>query len=174
MGRYDDLILRLARVSESPHISPRAAQHKRISDKIDAEYARGNFDRAARWDERLSGWEERLDNALNDVEDNWSEMSGGHAIDDAATGVTPVMAARYAEHKSGLGPFTNRADLVQNLRAVAEDGLNRYPTPLQPTDDDVFEFAKRAFEDRQALMDRYRRSPPSVITADELIRRLGQ
>ena len=121
MGRYDDLILRLARVSESPHISPRAAQHKRISDKIDAEYARGNFDRAARWDERLSGWEERLDNALNDVEDNWSEMSGGHAIDDAATGVTPVMAARYAEHKSGLGPFTNRADLVQNLRARSEE-----------------------------------------------------
>jgi hypothetical protein len=174
MGKLDDLILRLARASDSPHMSPRAAQHQRITKKIEDEYARGNLDRATRWDERLTGWEERMDDALADVEDNWSEMSGGQVIDDAATGVSPAMAARYAEHLSGPGSFSDRADLVANLRAVAEDGLNRYPTPLQPPDEDVFAFAKQVFEDRQALRDRYRQPPAmKVITADELIRRLG-
>jgi hypothetical protein len=174
VSKWDDLILRLAQAADSPHPSPRAAQHQRISKKIEDEYARGNLDRAARWDERLAGWEERMDDALSDVEDNWSEMSGGQAVDDAATGVSPVMAQRYADHLSGLGSFSDRADLVANLRAVAEDGLNRYPTPLQPSDEDVFAFAKQVFEDRQALLDRYRRPRAmQVITADELIRRLG-
>jgi hypothetical protein len=174
MSKWDDLILRLARAADSPHVSPRAAQHQRIAKKIEGEYARGNLDRAARWDERLTGWEERMDDALADVQDNWSEMSGGRAIDDAATGVSPVMAARYAEHLSDLGSFSDRADLVANLRAVAEDGLSRYPTPRQPSDEDVFAFAKQVFEERQALRDRYRQPPAiKVITVDELIRRLG-
>jgi hypothetical protein len=173
MGKYDDLILRLAKVSGSPHLSPRAAQHQRILGKIDNEYARGNWDRAARWDERLDAWEQRMDDALSDVQDNWSEMSGGQAIDDAATGVSPTMAARYADHLSGGGSFADRSALIENLRRVAEDGLGQYPTKLQPADDDVFNFAKQAFEDRQALIRRYRQPPPMrVITADELIGRL--
>jgi ketosteroid isomerase-like protein len=169
----DDLILRLAKTADSPHFSPRREQYQRIAKKVEDEYARGNMDRAAKWDERLTGWEDRVDDAMTDVEDNWSEMSQGQEIDDAATGASLPLAARYADHRHGFG-FSDRGDLVANLRAVAEDGLNRYPTPRQPAEDEILDLAKQIFEDRQALRDRYRQPPTMrVITSDELIRRLG-
>lgn len=170
MGRFDDLISRLARISESPHISPRAEQHRRISQKIEDAYASGN-PRAERWDARLDEWEERMNDALADVNDNWSELSGGHVVDDAATGVTPTMAARYAEYVAAPHRWADPKDFADNLRSVAEHGTGRYPTPLQPSNEDVFEFAKRAFEDREALKARYR-AAPQVMSAEDLIRKL--
>ena len=171
----DDLIQRLARVAESPHASPRAVQHQRITQKIDNAYASGN-PRAEQWDSRLAAWQERMDDALTDVGDNWSELSQGHAIDDAATGVAPSMAARYGEYVQNPAMFHNRESLVANLRAIAEDGTASYPTPKQPPDNDVFDLAKGLFEDRQALRARYRQpaSPEGmrVISTDELLRRL--
>jgi hypothetical protein len=170
----DDLIQRLAGIAESPHTSPRAAQHQRIAQKIDNAYASGN-PRAEQWDSRLAAWQERMDDALTDVGDNWSELSQGHVIDDAATGVAPSMAARYGEYVQNPAMFHNRDSLVTNLRSIAEDGTGRYPTPNQPPDQDVFDLAKGLFEDRQALRDRYRQPSPEgmrVITADELLRRL--
>lgn len=171
----DDLIRRLAAEAGSPHTSPRLSQHQRIARKIDAEYARGNLDRAARWDERLTGWEDRVDDAMADVQDNWAEMSGGQAVDDAGTGVALRMAATYGDYVGGIGALANRSDLAANLRAAAEEGLGRYPAPRQPPDNEILEFARQVFEKRQALRDRYHNSPPmQVMTADELIRRLGQ
>jgi hypothetical protein len=174
MRWLDELILRLARAADSPHISPRAAQHKRITAKIEDAYAAGN-PRAERWDARLDAWEQRMDDALTDVTDNWSELSGGHAIDDAATGAAQPMAARYAEYVQNPAMFGDREGLIANLRATAEHGTGRYPTPASPSDQDVFDLAKGLFEDRQALRARYRQPAPEglrVMTADELIRRL--
>lgn len=170
MGRFDDLITRLARAADSPHISPRAAQHRRISQKIEDAYASGS-PHAEHWDARLDNWEERMNEALTDVDDNWAELSGGHVVDDAATGVTPTFAARYAEYIDNPHRWAAPKYFADNLRSVAEHGTGRYPTPLQPSDQDVFEFAKRAFEDREALKARYRASP-KVMSAEDLIRRL--
>lgn len=170
MGRFDDLISRLARISESTHISPRAEQHRRISQKIEDAYASGN-PRAEQWDARLDEWEERMNDALTDVSDNWAELSGGHVVDDAATGVAPTFAARYADYVDNPGRWAEQKDFVDNLRGVAEHGTGRYPTPLRPSDEDVFEFAKRVFEDREALKARYR-AAPQVMSAEDLIRKL--
>jgi hypothetical protein len=167
-------VIRLAKEAESPHISPRATQHARIAQKIDNAYASGNS-RAEQWDARLAAWQEKMDDALTDVGDNWSELSQGHAIDDAATGVAPSMAARYGEYVQNPNMFADRGSLVANLRSIAEDGTARYPTPIQPPEEDVFNLAKGLFEDRQALRARYRQPSPvgmRVINADELIRRL--
>ena len=168
MGRLDDLILRLAKAADSPHMSPRAAQHQRITAKIEDAYAKGS-PRAEHWDARLSRYEENLDDALHGVEGD----EVGRGVDDSATGASPQFAARYAEYAQDPLRYGARQDLISNLRAVAEDGTGSYPTPRQPSDQDVFEMARQIFEDREALRQRYRQPPHmKVINADELIKRL--
>lgn len=170
MGKFDELITRLASIADSAVISHRAAQHKRIAQKIDDAYAAGS-PLAEHWDARLTNWEERMNDALTDVNDNWAEISHGHVVDDAPTGVTPMFAARYAEFASHPQTWVDKDGFVQNLRSVAEHGTGRYPTPVQPSDEDVFQFAKKAFEDREALRSRYR-AAPKVMTDEDLIRSL--
>jgi len=167
----DDLILRLAGELGNPHSSVRLAQHQRIAKKIDDAYARGDLDRAARWDERLTGWEERVDDAMADASDNWLEYSGGRAIDDEGTGVAIKMAGRY----EGAPEYMRNSGLADNLRAIAEDGIGRWPAPRQPSDEEIIAFARQLSEERQALRDRYRRAAETrTVTADQLIDRLSR
>lgn len=170
LGGLDDLIMRLGRAANPSEPGDRL---RRITAKVDDAYASGNLDRAARWDERIERWLENRENAMAQLEADGPEISGGHVVDDAATGVSPWFAARYAEYIQNPQSFAGREGLVDNLRAAAEHGTGNYPTPKRPDDQDVFDAARQIFEDREALRQRYRQ-PQSmrVIKADELIERL--
>ena len=171
LDRFDDsLILRLADAADSPSLSPRADQYRRISAKIDDAYSKGS-PLAENWDARFTRWEENLEDALHGIEGDEAWRAGN--VDDTATGVSPWFAARYAEYAADPLRYDAKKDMVQNLRAVAEDGTGSYPTPRQPLDQDVFEMARQIFEDREALRQRYRHPAKlRTIDLDSLIDRL--
>jgi len=180
MSKWDDLLLRLTAVADGDGYHPswrtgnemaprRQGQLQRISQKIDDAYAQGN-PRAENWDARLEQHLEAKNDALVDIDDNGSELSGGRGVEDEGTGFTPWAAARYAEYVNG---HLDRGTLVDNLRSQSLHGIDG--PAGSPSDDDVFAFARKVFEDRESLRQRYRAGPAPglrVVNQDELIRRL--
>lgn len=144
---------------------------ERIGRKIDNAYANGQYDKAMRWDERLEKYLDNRENYEAATVADGPEISGGYVIDDEGTDVSLAMAGRYADYLAAPNAM-RKEDLIENLRAIAEDGTRSWPTPQTPADEDVFEYAKQMFEGRQQLREKYR-SPNRVMHPDELIKRLG-
>ena len=144
---------------------------ERIGRKIDGAYAAGEYDKAARWDERLEKYLDNRENYEAALVADGPEVSERYAVDDEGTDATLAMAGRYADYISYPGAI-RKEYLVENLREIAQDGTRSWPTPKTPKDEDVFEYARQAFESRQQLREKYRRAK-RVVHPDELIKRLG-
>lgn len=169
-----------------------AARHGRISGKIDEAYQRGDFDKAERWDERLDRWQEKKDTALDELDEgDWSDYEpdqGGQVgvtgIElEGGTGLGPNAAAVYAEYLDSLKGYGALDGGVQgvadNLQGQAwHSGLGNEGTFVIPPENvdsqQLFDFAKQQYEQRQALRDRYR-APDKLRSPgiDQIIRQMG-
>jgi len=165
----DPSLQKLYTEAASPHVSPRAAQYKRIADRIDAKYGAGDYDTAARWDERLERWQENTENAVSGLEDGVYLDHYRHPIEDSGTDVSLQLAEAYGDFLSS--PLTNRADAIARMKAIASDALSQ--SAADAAGEDVFDMAQRVFGERQALRERYR-APKTSASIDRLLNRLRE
>ena len=165
----DTALQRLYTEAASPHASPRADQYRRIANKIDEKYGSGDFETAARWDERLERWQDNAENAVSGLEDGVYLDHYRNPIEDSGTGVSLQLAEAYPDVMATS--YLSRDEAISRLKSIAEDAMQR--NVADAAGEDVFDFAKRVFDERQALRQRYRTSQTSS-SIDDLLRRLQQ
>lgn len=165
----DASLQRLYSEAASPHSSPRAAKYQRIADRIDEKYGSGDFDTAARWDERLERWQDNAENAVADLEDGVHLDHYRNPIEDSGTGVSLQLAEAFPDVAASA--HLSRDEAIARLKSIAADALQT--SVDDASGEDVFDFAQRVFSEREALRQRYR-TPKTASSIDDLLRRLQQ